>query len=146
MTTGRDKFVRDLALMASGLGAMPQQVDAFERLFSANTPVGRRSLICMDEAMFCGTATKSLRVVIEIFADGELKHTWAVNTFGGTIRWVATMTQMIVAENVAWKIHSLEKDITDAEAFAAMTAEISYIDMALVRHTHLLKRPAGSIR
>lgn len=142
----RNKFVHDLALMASGLGAMPQQVDAFERLFNANTPVGRRSLICMDEAMFCGTATKSLRVGIEIIADGELKHTWAINAFGGIMRWLGTWGQWIIAENVAWKVTSLERDVTDAAALAAIVAEISYIDMGLVRHTHKLKTPAGSIR
>lgn len=141
----RSKFVRDLALLAASTAAKPEQIDAFERLFNANTPIGRQSLIAMIEGVFCGTATKSLRVKIEIFADGELKHTWAINAFGGIMRWVGMLAQTIVAENIAWRITSLEEGITDAKAFEAMTAEIGYIDMNLVSRTHLLKKSAGSI-
>ena len=95
----RRDFIKYLALIAAGAGALPRQIEAFERYYEANTPpiADGEELACADEIWICGLATRSLRVGFRLsYAQGSMRL--GLNAFGGMLRWVAQPDAKVISK------------------------------------------------
>ena len=93
----RREFVKFIALLAAGAAAAPEQVEAYTHYFETNTPLVPSGLVCVDEIIIGGTANKSTVAHVQLFHDEEPVLNFAVNLFGGWVRWLAAPQQMIMA-------------------------------------------------
>jgi hypothetical protein len=139
----RRDFVRFLGVTAAGAAALPQQIEAFEAYYDANTPMTSEPLVAVDEIWLCGMAGRSLRINATFFDDTKHELPLGINAFGGIICWKAQPDSKIVLTkyNVTWNT-----TVIDGEKFSdVLTGHISYIDQAKVRRNFALRDWRGSL-
>jgi hypothetical protein len=104
MITNRREFVKFLALLAAGAAAKPDQIEAFERYYEANTPQGD-NLVAVDEIWLSGMAQQSEPVAVEFYKKGSVVLPLGINCFGGMCRWQAAPDQKIIVNrpDFSWK-------------------------------------------
>ncbi len=132
----RRSFCRTMALLAAGAAALPEQVDAYERLFLANTPsglgfrAGKRIALIQD--FICGFAGNPHDRVMEIeLLRGGTPILFLPLNYRASFRWVAVPNTPVVAfvSDVRWNIrglsHSGEDEFLapDASSEAQVAAE-----------------------
>jgi hypothetical protein len=122
----RREFVKFIALIAAGASALPQQIEAFERYYEANTPQDDNELVAIDEIFISGLATKSRPVQFDLPA---AMMCMGINLFGGIIRWGAMPDQKIILPrlNVSWSF-------TPEQEPEILKGHISFIDHNAKRH------------
>lgn len=136
----RRSFIKGLALLAAGAAARPERVAAFEHFYTVNAPVGSAPLIAVDEIMLSGNATLPVPVVIDFFREnGDVAHSWGLNTYGGFLRWAAMPDGKILTPSFGWKIRNYEDF-----AHTRLLGTISYLDQNLKRHTCLIEAIEGT--
>jgi hypothetical protein len=137
-------------LIAAGTAALPQQIEAFEKYYEANTPLLADRLIAVDEIILSGNAPYSLPVMCNFGCNDRIVMPVGVNLFGGIMRWSAMADQkIIVAEaDFFWDIkHGAPKDDNpNAEFdFRTFSGQISYVGSNLHREYVRITKPRGSI-
>ena len=139
-TTRRD-FIKYLALIAAGAAALPQQIEAFEKYYEANTPFGDE-LVAIDEVFLSGVATKSTPIWFELYRNDRMVSKWGMNTFGGILRWTAMPDQKIIASrpDIFWRI-TAPKHFDLAE----FSGQISYVDGSYKRRLVNMQSLTGSL-
>ena len=107
----RRTFCRTMALLAAGMAALPEQVDAYERLFLANTPsglgfrAGKRIALIQD--LVCGFEGQPHDRVMEIqLLRGARPIISMPLNYRASWRWVAAPSTPVVAfvSDVRWNI------------------------------------------
>lgn len=157
----RREFVKFLALTAAGAAALPEQVLAFERYYTANTP-SVAPFIAFDEVSAAGLRLSSSLPVRMIFSKGpDMVLNAAFNAFGGIYFWRAAPDSKIVASvsvPLTWEITVWRKGwqdqaessgdfqlLEDAEVKRVLQGHVSYIDQNAVRHTVPIETAKGTI-
>jgi hypothetical protein len=139
------EFIKSLALLAAGISALPAQVEAFERYYTANTPTSAPAgqLIAIDQIVVSGMATRSMPAFCKFYTSDQCVLPFGVNLFGGMVLWKAGADQKIITTKSAfrWRISGS----TDAVRSSDFVGSISYIDDGLVRRTHEIGRAEGSL-
>jgi hypothetical protein len=141
----RRDFVKFLALTGAGVGALPAQVEAFERYYEANTPMVDEPLVAVDEIYLSGLASRSMRISAKFFHDSEHPRHYGFNAFGGMFLWHAQADQKVVLrkEHVTWALEAL--DPAPEEWMSVGVGHISYVDQTSVRRNLQLLDWRGSL-
>jgi hypothetical protein len=147
--TNRRDFVKWLALTAAGMAALPQQIEAFEKYYEANTPelVKPGALVAVDEIMLSGMATASLPVAFKFYRMDYEALNFGVNLFGGLLRWVATPDQKLITyeEDFYWDMHP-GLGFEEQMHMGCLIGEVGYIDsVTLVRKRVRMTKLRGSL-
>lgn len=90
MMFSRRDFIRNIALVAIGTAALPEQINALEAIFEVNTPKLPSGLIAIDEIYLGGFASRSSPTMFEFLKENNSILNLGMNLFGGVVRWVAT--------------------------------------------------------
>lgn len=140
--TNRREFIRFLALLAAGTAALPQQIEAFEKYYAANTPLTDGELIAIDLIRFSGMATKSLPILCNFYRNDQEQMSFGLNLFGGIMQWIAAPDAKIVTftEDFYWDL----KPQGDFEP-EFLVGSISYIDSKYVRKNIRVTKLRGSL-
>ena len=141
----RRDFVKFLALTGAGVGALPAQVEAFERYYEANTPMVDEPLVAVDEIYLSGLASRSMRISAKFFHDSEYPRHYGFNAFGGIFLWRAQADQKVVLrkEHVTWALEALD---APSEQWRDLgVGHISYVDQTSVRRNLQLLDWRGSL-
>jgi len=137
----RRDFIKMLGLLCAGVAARPAQIEAFTQYYDRNSPVSDR-LLALDEVIISGMSTKSTPVTLRIYKEDELVLQFAVNTFGGIMRWVAMpdQKQIAVENTLRWEfISSMDQFMQE------IIASMSYIDCEGVRRIKHLSTQTGRL-
>jgi hypothetical protein len=146
----RREFIRHLALLAAGVAALPEQILAFERLYTVNAPPAHvtKGLIAVKDVYLGGLAERSTPVIADFFTTkGQPNIRLALNLFGGVVRWVgAPDCPLRVAsfEEFHWEITMMtprEEPLSGQD----VTGHVMYLDQDGLIHTELINVPCGSL-
>jgi hypothetical protein len=140
----RRNFIRGMALLAAGAAALPEQIDFFERYYTANAPASEL-LGAMDEVWMSGTALVSMPVTLRIFRVGtdENLYTWGINLLGGVLRWVPTPDQKVIIgePGLRWELSGISQEEMDN----CFNGQVNYVGRDLVRRYMPIKALNGLV-
>ena len=146
--TSRRDFIKFIALVAAGAAARPEQIEAFEAYYEANTPIADDlipdNLVAVDEIFLSGTAIRSMPILCEFYRNDHTVLKWGLNIYGGIIHWIAAPDQKIIAgaADFYWRIRSATDDLLD---FSTVNGQISYVGQDKVRKYIQITKPEGSL-
>jgi hypothetical protein len=142
----RRDFIRGIAVLCAGAAALPEQIDFFEKYYTANAPAGELTA-AVDELLLSGTATKSMPVHFRLYRPGSDELSRALinvgcNLFGGMMRWAAMPDQKIIVgkAGLRWRLQ-----VPDDFTFDHFLGQISYVDTDLVRHYRQITTLEGTV-
>lgn len=151
MKVDRRKFIKHLALIAAGSAALPAQIQAFEKYYEENTPRVFDDLIAVDEIMISGLGGSSLPVDFVVYEGAEMQLSFAINLFGGILRWVAAPDQKIILDPIDLRIETTVQNVGELKRLKReIRGHVSYVDRQFIRHTdpimnHLDIRVLGEV-
>lgn len=129
----RRDFLRNIALVAIGHAALPQQIEALTNIFDINAPKLSAGLIAIDEIYIGGMAEKSAPTIFEFIKSSNKSPilNLSMNLFGGVVRWVATPEGRIFTREEDFILKARPfKDYNYIEPFQG---SIMYTDQNLIR-------------
>ena len=110
----RREFCRRMALIAAGASAVPEQIDAFELLFQANTPqIPDMSGIYLIKEFSFGFAGRPRDEVLEValLSNDQPVFELAIN-YRASFRWVVAPDTPVVEEldGLRWNVERAATD------------------------------------
>ena len=102
----RREFIRNLALIAAGATALPEQIDALEQFYERNAPAGLTTLLAVDSIFIGGIAPISTPLIFDLMLGNQMKLRFPWNAFGGVMQWSAMPDQRILAApgDLRWNV------------------------------------------
>jgi hypothetical protein len=87
-----------LALLAAGTASRPEQIEAFEHYYNANTPLIGGPFVAVDEISISGLAITSTPLRVRFHRMEAFELAAGLNAFGGVYVWRAGPDGKIVTE------------------------------------------------
>jgi len=135
MSLSRREFIRNLAVLTAGAAALPEQILAFEKLYTVNAVPDVTGLVAITDITLIGTASVSKPLLMNFHNESVQELVLGLNCFGGIMRWLAVPSDPIrltTPKKFRYEIISLGDEISDY--FSYLNGGMRIIDQDMKQH------------